>query len=443
MDWAAFEDELVAGVVAKVTERAGQASGLYAAVLGEIYAETDGLIRLPMLGANSEEELAGDEDLRWSLPDWDTVWESWLPEDRWSQWERALTDEAGRSTTRHWERTFTKYLNVLTRVCKRARKDLRTTGVTDREFVVVVLTNDQDEERLLRRVLGVRELYRLFPAYDRAAAWIAEVEAQAPADRAPIYVRALDDWDGPLGRENAQKALRELGPAALPALTELLSQGPDRWRAAKLIADIGCASDEVIEALTRALKDTTGPDESWVAVALSRLGRLDVVLADSALSGGTVVSAVAAPYRSFRDHAAAPPPLDYGPLERFLTGHPRQNDAVAEELRPGSGYCTIRAEEVGAAIDALRSPHPVTRRHAASVLGERSLGKAVGRQVTPHLSTTAVDDPDATVRRLAILSLQYWKQDARHCADAGRRALHDPEPDVRAAAQRWLDSLST
>lgn len=442
LDWMEFEDDLVTGVVLKVTERAGGGDRPYAAGLAEIYAETDGVIRLPMLGAVSQEEVARDEDLLWSVPDWETQWFEWLPEDRWQHWEKTLTDEAGRSSTRHWERTYARFLTVLIRVCKRARKQLLAAGVTDRRFVVVVLTDDDDEERLLRRVLGERELSRLFPSYGRAAALMAEMEAKEPADRAVLYVQALSDWGGPIGPENAERGLRELGPVALPALIDLLTHGPDRWKAAKLLADIGCAPDEVIEALTNALRRATGADQHWVAAALSRLDRLDAVLASPGLPSDTVVTAVAAPYRAFRDDAVAPPLLIYDPLQRFLTDYPQLCDAISEELRPGTSYCTIRAEEVDTAIDALHSPHSVVRRHAVCVLGERALGSVVGRRVIPHLAAVVADDPDPATRRLAILSLRWWKHDARHCADTVRRALRDPDPAVRETAQHWLDELS-
>ncbi|MGI5170688.1 DUF4303 domain-containing protein [Spirillospora sp. CA-253888] len=441
LDWAAFEDDLVAGVVVKVAERAGKGDRLYATGLAEIYAETDGVIRLPVLGAVSHEEVAEDEDLLWSVPDWGTQWFEWLPEERWRHWERTLTDEAGRSSTRHWQRTFDRYLTVLTQVCKRARERLLAAGVTDRQFVVLLMTGDGDEEELLRRVLDEQDLYRLFPSLGRAAALTAALEAEAPADRAGHYVRALSDWNGPLGPENAERRLRELGPVAVPALIGLLAQGPDRWKAAKLLADIGHASDEVIEALTRALGRTTGADQNWVASALSRLDRLDVVLAAPGLPGEAVVTAVAAPYRAFRDDAITAPLLTYEPLEGFLTAHPHLGDALAAQLRPGTNYCTIRTEEVDTAVQALCSPHLVVRRHAVCVLGERALGAVVGRQVVPHLAATAVNDADPTVRRLAVLSLQWWKHDARHYADTGRQALRDPDPAVRETARRWLDEL--
>ncbi|RKS79884.1 uncharacterized protein DUF4303 [Actinomadura pelletieri DSM 43383] len=442
MDWETFEDDLVAGIVEKVTEHADTSKRLYAAALAEIYAETDHVIRLPMLGVVSYDEVAADDALLWSVPDWKTQWFEWLPEERWQRWENELSQEAGRSSTLHWNRTFARYLLVLTRVCKRARKQLQAAEITDGQFAVVLLTDDDEEEGLLRRILSEQELYRLFPRYEQVKAWQAEMDAKEPADRAVHYVRLLNEWHGSIGPEEAELGLRELGPAAHSALIDLLSHGPRKWEAAKLLADIGEATDEVIEALTHALRHTTGPDRQWTAAALSRLNRLDVVLSAPDLPTETIVTAVAAPYRAFRDHAITPQPLTYAPLERFLADHPQLRDGISEKLSPGTSYCTIRAEEVSTAIDALRSSWPVVRRHAVCVLGERALGAAVGRQVIPRLAEAVVHDPDPTTRRLAILSLKWWKHDARPYADTGRKALHDPDPAVRATAQSWLDDLT-
>jgi len=49
------------------------------------------------------------------------------------------------------------------------------------------------------------------------------------------------------------------------------------------------------------------------------------------------------------------------------------------------------------------------RKHAVCVLGERRLGEAVGRVVIPQLRAIAEADPDSEVRRLAALSLKWWK----------------------------------
>jgi HEAT repeat protein len=58
--------------------------------------------------------------------------------------------------------------------------------------------------------------------------------------------------------------------------------------------------------------------------------------------------------------------------------------------------------------------------------------------VLPLLGRIVGHDPDANVRRLAILSLRWWQKDSRQYADLIRKALDDPATDVRAAAADWL-----
>lgn len=142
LDWAAFErvltDGLVQTVRSIVTEHPDER--FYAAVLDRIYRETDGQITLPNLGMNSVEALAQlpfeeQAELQWSAADWDHYHDEWLPEDLARGWERALTAGACRGSTSQWESTFRRYLAILVRVCKQARTTLRTTGVTNRDFV--------------------------------------------------------------------------------------------------------------------------------------------------------------------------------------------------------------------------------------------------------------------------------------------------------------------
>ena len=122
----------------------------------------------------------------------------------------------------------------------------------------------------------------------------------------------------------------------------------------------------------------------------------------------TVVISVAAPYTGFRDHCAAPLPLDYRPLEDFLERWPAMAGALTGELQPGRGYCQITKGEVNAAIGGLASQHPVIRRHTAGVLGDRALGSRARRRIVPLLEHAAREDPDAKVRMLADISLTDW-----------------------------------
>ncbi len=440
-DWSAFEQAVTDAAVRTV--RAMPAGRWYVAAFGEIYRETDGVVTLPMFGMNTLDALDGyppedREGLRWSLPDWADCDLDWLPEPDRRRWEEALTAHACRGSTRQWQAAFDRYLTTLANACRQARRQLVAAGVVDRDFVVLVLDDDGDEA-LLRRILPEPELQRLFPEYDRRRTELARIAALPQAEQARHYVSRLGVFDGPIGAEEVSRALLTLGREAATALLPRLHRRGSAWQAAKLLADLGLPDPDVIDALTAALHRLDGPDRLWTARALARLGRLDVVLdhADR-IPDEAVVTAVAAPYKSFRDHGQHPPALDYRPLEDVLTHRPAYAAALDEELKPGTALCSITAGEVPEALRGLRSEHGVIRRHAVCVLGERGLGRVEGRRILPALCHTMAHDPDPTVRRLAVLSLRWWHRDAHPFADAVRSALDDPAREVRAAATDWL-----
>ncbi|MBM2620217.1 HEAT repeat domain-containing protein [Actinoplanes sp. LDG1-06] len=414
------------GIVAAVVS-AASGEHLGAAALHHLYREQDGVITLPSLAVTGDPE-------GWSPADWTFDDDEWLPDEVGRQWEKNLTTAACSGTTARWHATFRKYLGTLVRACKAARKTLRTRGVVDRNFVVVLL-DDEHHAELIRRVLPASDVRRLFPELDERTAELARLQGLPPADRAAELVGRLGRFDGPLMSEDIEDALRALGRDAWPALIPLLTVRDRAWQAARLLADIGEPGDEVVAALTTALRKAKGPDLAWTAVALSRLGRLDVVLdRRSALPTDVVAGAVAAPYTSFRNSAVRFAPLDYTPLADVLTRWPGYSPALDDCLRPGRGSCAITPDEAATAIEALSSPHPLIRRHAAGVLGERNLG----RHVLPALAATARNDPDPAVRRMAILSLLFWKKDSRHLEDQIRHLLDDPSTEVRDAAALWL-----
>jgi hypothetical protein len=168
--------------------------------------------------------------------------------------------------------------------------------------------------------------------------------------------------------------------------------GEGRWRAVAL-SDLYAEEAGVIAAPCLSLN----PDgESYV----------DDWAPDSWMEALTV--AVAAPYTSFRDGDAHPVPLNYQALEDFLIRYAETAPDVADELAPGRGYCTITPAEVDEALRGTASPHTLIRKHAVIVLGEPNLGDAARERVIPVLHAAAESDPDAEVRRLAGLSLQWW-----------------------------------
>ncbi|WP_093621937.1 DUF4303 domain-containing protein [Actinoplanes philippinensis] len=433
-DWATLERDLTTALVRAVTSVLAEHPGerFYAAALWLLYRESDGPIRLPLLAANTvaaiERTPADDrDDLRWSPADWEHDIIDWLPGDDWRRWEHDLTAHACRGTPAQWEAAFRRYVTALVTVCRRARREL------GRDLLVVII-DPELHETVIPRLLAAPEVRQHFPELDeQAAAWGA-LAALSPAGRAAHLAGLLNTVDGPITGEAADRALRDLGPAAIPALIPLLEVPGTAWRAAKILAGIGRSDDDVITALTAALARTSGPDRSWVAAALSRLGRLDTVLA-ATLPTDVVVTATAAPYGSFRDETATPPPLDYTSLTRVLREHPHLTDGLAAEL---TGTCEIRAGEVDEAVRGTGSAHPVVRRHAVNALGEPRLGRAVGRRVLPLLARLALDDPDAVVRRLAVVGLSFWGELATPHLDVARAAARDPDPTVRRAAAAWL-----
>ncbi|RSM75803.1 hypothetical protein DL991_27165 [Amycolatopsis sp. WAC 01375] len=445
LDWAEFERTLREGVVQSVVSAMNDHPGerFYAAVLDHIYREEDGPIALPLVGINSVEALVREPaehqaDLRWSAPDWDLYHDDWLPEGMAGRWEKALTTEACSGTTRHWQKTFDRYLTMLVRVCRQARTTLRRNGNTHPDFVVVLL-DDEYRGTLIRRVLSTGEVRRHFPELDERSVALADVAALPPAERAAYLASLLGTFDGPLDPDTVESALRDLGPTGFPVLISLLGTSDRAWQAAKLLADIGSPDDGVIQALRAALGQTDGANQEWVAVALSRVGRLDIVLDQvERLPADVVVSAVAAPYTSFRDDAVTPLMLDYQPLTGFIERWPEYVPALGRRLAPGQGYCDIAADEVDAAVAGLTSPHVIVRQHAVQVLGQRRLGRHVGRRVLPLLCQTIRLDQDASVRRLAVLSLLWWRRDSRHLADVVREASEDPAAEVREVAAYWL-----
>lgn len=197
------------------------------------------------------------------------------------------------------------------------------------------------------------------------------------AERAAYYVARLDAFDGPISGEDAHVALRDFGPAPFPALIPLLSAKDRAWRAAKLLADIGQPDDGVLRALHEALTEREGPDQSWAGRALERLGRLDLVLDQiHRLPQEVVITAVAAPYTSFRNQAVIARRLDYQPLQDVIERRPAYVSALAEELKPGRGYCDISVDEVDEAI-------PDWPRRTSSSVGTRCACSANGVSVPP------------------------------------------------------------
>ncbi|MEU0884359.1 hypothetical protein ABZ345_37695 [Lentzea sp. NPDC005914] len=91
----------------------------------------------------------------------------------------------------------------------------------------------------IKRVLTAGEVRRHFPELDEQTVALSRIESLPPAERAEQLVRLLGTFDGPVTAEDAESALRDLGPAAFLPLIDLLDSPDHGWRAAKLLAEIG------------------------------------------------------------------------------------------------------------------------------------------------------------------------------------------------------------
>jgi len=409
VDWNRFESEATDLVVAAVTRRVSETPGerFYAAALHSVYREELGTIGLPSLALHSAAADNSDAVRLDAHPcDWHHSIDGWCPRSWASRWQAALMLEATAVSMPQWHATFDHYLTSLVRVCTDARTALHARDETQQGFLVVVV-DEQHHEPLLRRCLTETQLAQHFPAVATRAAARARVAALPAAGRAEYFARLLGSFDGPITSEDAQIELTRMGSASFPVLIGLLSVDGHAWLAAKLLADIGRADHLVVRKLAAALTTlSTEPDRTWVACALSRLQRFDIVLAHTdRLTPETIAAAIAAPLKGFRDHAVNPPLLTYRHIEGFLNRYPAYTAAVAAELAAGTALCSIAAEEVDEALRGLNGLYALIRCHAATVLGDGRLGPQVAARSLPALRAARRHDPDPDVRRQAELSI--------------------------------------
>jgi HEAT repeat protein len=245
------------------------------------------------------------------------------------------------------------------------------------------------------------------------------------------YLQDLDSYE---------EEIVALAEAALTALIEKLDRD-DGWRAARLLGRIGRSTPAVLKALRRQVQEAREP-AAWCARVLESLGDTEYLfrLASQEASQKAALSGLVFTYTSWASSLGWPNrrELDYRPLERILESkRPAWTRAVEEQLRPGSSFVTIQANEVDEAIRGLQSPHVIIRQHATCILGSRELGVAAGKKILPAL-VERLDDPHPNVRRLAALNLSYWKAAAKPYFPNIRRLLKDPNPDVRAEARSLI-----
>lgn len=405
MDWDAFETELTLAAVDAVRALVATAATEtpYAVAFSEFYAETTGVIYLPNLALATEESVE-DPDCRFSPPDWEHQDYEWGETD--SQWGDRLSTAVTGLPRAQWEQAWDRFAQAMLNIAAGVRTTLVADGTLPDGAVVYL---DDEDADLLVRSLTADELRRHFPEYLAAAETERELLAMPVEQRVPALAAAAGLVPGPpteLGRERATELLLGTGAAAVPVGIAALGHPETAWAGAKLLADLNIATPEVMGALWAAVP-LRGNAHDWVATALGRLGAGLEVLARNDLPAGSRSAAVAAPYRSFRDHGRGHPPLDYTLLAAGLAD-PAVAAIVAEDLKPGRGYCTLDATDLPGARLGLEHAEPLIRCHAIVVLsdligpmGPGDLGSEEVDAMGKQIDELAADDPDSEVRRLA------------------------------------------
>lgn len=426
-DWNEFEDELVAqlqGALALLGQQV-QSEPFYVVALYGVYRELDGLLSLPLLGANTDAE--GPEDAqgdfwaeRWNPHGWAHT-ELEFDEAAALALEKRLTAEATKSTSDHWRRVQERYDEVLVRVAGRLRAIASEALAVTESFVCFVF-DEAGGPALAKHTI---EDARFDAVFTKAATKFREqarVAALSPEERAAFLVGRLGLYDG-ISSEDAQVGLVSLGEVAVPLLLPLLDNKENGWIAAKLLGDIGIATPEVLGALR-----DVAPRVMWAAVALGML--CDDTWLLRSTEPGVAVRGLTARLRAISTKERTSP-LSYGSLESFLEGaDSAQRMRVEEELKPGCAYNRIDAADVDEALRGLTSEHDAIRWHAAAILGKRELGDTCAQRILPALAV-GLEDSHPWVRRLALLSLSRWKQAAAPYAAAMVALAEDPDEVVR------------
>ncbi|ALN94031.1 HEAT repeat domain-containing protein [Lysobacter gummosus] len=449
IDWNAVEDCFVADATAALRALFARhpEQAFYVAALYGAYRELDGPIYLPSLAANSLQALGRDTPM--SDPPCEFHSEAWNPPDwQWPdldfagpalcEWAARLDRHARDASREQWLDSERRWLQVLVAACRRIAEALAALPM--RAPLLVVFVHDEEHvETLLRQCLDEPVFARLFPGQLAIERERARLDALAPSARAEALLELAQRHDSLLGWQEIDERLCAIGAAAVPALLARLRADARDWRAAMLLGRIGEATTEVVEALRRQAGERgEASARAWAARSLALLGDNDWLFAQLERGAGTpALEGLCAPYRHSRDGSRCR--LDYAVLERLLAGPARTAAQALEILKPGSGYGSLRAQDIDEALRGLRSGFPFVRRHAAIVLSERGLGARAGERILPALAERIGRDEDPEVRWFSVLGLGDWKSDARPWHAAAEAALADPDPRVRDAARRCLD----
>lgn len=427
-NWKNYELALFEAALESVTTLMTETLGsFYAVAFHEFYAEYFERIDLPYIAANTVEVLQKDPGAHWSSPDWNWVSQPYATREL-ERLHAAMSKRASSRDEGYWRDQYSRFIEVFVKTAKRMHRRLRNHEHATKDFAVLVFTNDNEVE-VLQRCLTPSRFAKLFPDLQNELNDRRDSARMPTAERLTKYQEDLFEFQGDI---------LQLGNSAIPMLIEVLKDKDQRWLAADLLGELGIADMQAINALrarTMPGSETTFHDTT----ALALLGDVDFLI-DLAQKPDTRDLAVRGICGRFGKNANSRVRvrLDYSPIERLLD-LPHLEEPVSTHLNDTSRM-QIDASDIDEALRGLRSKHVPIREHAIWALGQRRLGRKVGKQVLPEIAK-CLNDPVANVRRLAIIVLSYWKKAATTYISEIRRLSDDPVEQVASAAKHYSNEL--
>ncbi|WP_419194112.1 DUF4303 domain-containing protein [Novipirellula herctigrandis] len=394
---------------------------VYALAFHEGYREIDEVIRLPWLAVNSLEalqELQGTEDveLQWNPTDW--RWPNIDAVDATSvdDLETELNDEANRGSQKQWLATEKRFLSVMVRISKALRKEFASNAQTTKE-IVVYLSEEVSDFDTLKRCVPKRLFDKYFADLDPKPA------IAPPSSTTELMQRYLEaPW-------NYKEEILQLGDSAIDPLIAYLDEQHGHF-AAGLLGQLGHGNPKVITVLRSSIQEKPRVAGAC-ANALFDLGDKEflITLIDDPDACPHIVRAITRGLKQFEHHR-----LDYRLVERFLNdGSEEVKVMIVDEIKPGSSFDDIQVADIDEVLRGLTSEHLAIRQHAVMLMACRGLGSKAGKRLLPELAKQLQDD-NANIRRLALLSLKGWKSAAKPYRDQMWALKEDPDRKVRMTA---------
>ena len=422
---------------------------LYAVAFYASYREQDGKLHFPMIAANcvknieinsSTKEEQGYFSIKWNPYDWKWQEIEFLS-DELIRLENQLQNEANSKTTAHWNKVEKLFLKHIVRTSKKLYTKLKKDKQVTKDFVFFFHDEDGGAE-LAKNCMSTKLFLHHFPEFDETEQERKRVANYPAKEQVEYYISRLNEHEG-IGCEEAESKLIQLGSLSCNGLAKIVSDPQIGWKAACILGRIGTVEPQIIDTLRAEVKRGTRAS-MWSAISLGLIGDTDKLheLIKFEDTKENAVHGITACYRSWANYCKELNSLNYQPLRALLeNGCDDCNKMAIENLAPGVSYNDIAIEDIEEALSGLNSPHKLIRQHAVCILGDRSLGSKAALQVLPALAEKLTDECPV-IRRLAILSLSYWKKLAVKYRPNIEALLEDESNKVKLTAENVLIKLN-